>query len=268
MPFDEIAYQKYFGRNPTKKVEKEKSRVFASEKSNTIHKKEIVTDKEYGQGMYRQVADDNIDDVEQLALLLKKLCNSAWGDDWGELSPDLKRGEDASKIILPQITVELNEKDIADGKPLKPQLTDIIKETDEEGNPTGDSFLIYRQWYDCIVEFNIYANTNQEARKIQKKFESLISVYTGYLKRNGVSEILFSKETSPKNSLNYNERVPMRCIYYYVRFESITSVRQSVINKINTSIGIGKLDENRVEQTLKQQGVSIQDPIDFDVFNG
>ena len=111
MPFDEIAYQKYFGRNPTKKVEKEKSRVFASEKSNTIHKKEIVTDKEYGQGMYRQVADDNIDDVEQLALLLKKLCNSAWGDDWGELSPDLKRGEDASKIILPQITVELNEKE-------------------------------------------------------------------------------------------------------------------------------------------------------------
>ena len=31
-------------------------------------------------------------------------------------------------------------------------LVDIIKETDENGQETGDAFLIYRQWFDTNVE--------------------------------------------------------------------------------------------------------------------
>jgi hypothetical protein len=61
----------------------------------------------------RHVADDNIDDVEQLADILKRICNAAWGHDWGELSPDLKKGENSDSIILPQITVDINTRDIA-----------------------------------------------------------------------------------------------------------------------------------------------------------
>ena len=39
----------------------------------------------------RRMADENMDSLEQLAFVLKKLCNAAWGEGWGEFSPDLKK---------------------------------------------------------------------------------------------------------------------------------------------------------------------------------
>lgn len=214
----------------------------------------------------RLMADEHIDEIEQLAAILKKLCNAAWGEGWGEFSPDLKKGEDTSKLILPQITIETNSREIDEAlSGPKPKLTDIVKELDEEGNPTGDAFLIYRQWFAYNVEFNVYGRTSKEARVLRKRFEDLLTVYTGYLKRHGVSELWFESEASPKCSLNYDESAFMRCIYYYIRFETITPVRQSVINKINTEIGVGALNTERVKTLIESQR---QDLIDLNFFDG
>lgn len=228
---------------------------------------QVVSNKEYDVQSFRNVADDNIDDIEQFANILKKLCNAAWGSEWGELSPDLKTGEDSSKIILPQITVDINTRDISTGLGgLKPLLIDIIDEEDDDGNPTGDAFLVYRQWFDCNVEFDIYGQNNKQARQLQKKFENLLAVYTGYLKRQGISEILFEREVSPKNSLNYDESVAMRCIYYYIRLESIIPIRQSLINSINIEIGANKISADKVKTLITNQ--SSQDLIELDFFDG
>ena len=218
------AYDAYFGRFQSE----EKSTVLQAENINDVyvsdkaarkHTLETVSNKEYNIQIFRHVADDNIDDVEQLADILKKLCNAAWGADWGELSPDLKKGEDSSSIILPQIVIDINTRDISENiGGLKPKLIDIVNEIDSNNEETGDAFLIYRQWFDCNVEFNFYGRTSKEARQLQKKFENLLTVYTGYLKRQGISEIFFEREVSPKSSLNYDESTPMRCIYYYIRF--------------------------------------------------
>ena len=209
----------------------------------------------------------NINDIERFAEILKKLCNAAWGDSWGELSPDLKRGEDSCNVILPQITVDINTRDIAEGMGgLKPRLVDVIEEIDEEGNQTGDAFLIYRQWYDTNVEFNIYGRSSQEARKLQQRFENLLNIYTGYLKRHGISEILFEREVSPKSSINYIETIPMRCIYYYIRFESITPIRQSLINRINIEIGANQLNADKVKTLLNNSIKS--EAVDLDFFDG
>lgn len=269
---NEAIYKAYFGHSIKEEDESTavssfRQRLYADEKAARIHTNETVTHREYNVQLLRHVADDNIDDVEQLAEILKKLCNAAWGPEWGELSPDLKKGEDSANVIVPQITLDINTRDIAEGMGgLKPTLVDIIQEDDEEGNPTGDAFLVYRQWFDCIVEFDIYGRTNQEARKLQKRFENLVSVYSGYLKRNGVSEIFFSKEVSPKSSLNYDESIPMRCIYYYIRFESITPIRQSLINSINVDIGANKVTADKVK-TLIESSVK-SDIIELDFFNG
>lgn len=242
--------------------------VYESEKAARVHTLETVSHREYNMQTFRHVADDNIDDVEQLADILKRLCNAAWGSDWGELSPDLKKGEDPANIILPQITVDINTRDIAENMGgLKPKLVDIINETDAEGNETGDAFLIYRQWFDCNVEFNFYGRNNKEARQLQKKFENLLTVYTGYLKRQGISEMFFEQEVSPKSSLNYDESTPMRCIYYYIRFESITPIRQSLINSINAEIGASKLTTDKVK-TLINNSSKNSDPIELDFFDG
>lgn len=239
---------------------------YSSPTAQRLHLMETVSGHEYSMGQLRLMADEHIDEIEQLAGILKKLCNAAWGEGWGEFSPDLKKGEDTSKVILPQITIETNTREIDEAlSGPKPRLTDVIHEVDEEGNETGDSFLIYRQWFAYNVEFNIYGRTSKEARTLRKRFENLLTVYAGYLKRKGVSEIWFESEASPKCSLNYDESAFMRCIYYYIRFETITPVRQSVINRINTEIGVSELNTERVKTLIESNK---QEIIDLDFFDG
>ena len=236
-----------------------------------MNPRENIENNYFSLGELSLMADDNIDGIEQLCDILKKLLNAAWGSNWGEISPDLKKGEDSSKIVTPQITVDINNRDIAEKMPLKPVLINTVKEK-VNGQYTGDSLLIYRQWFDCVVEFDFYGRTTKETRQLQYKFESLLAIYTGYLKRQGVSEILFLKEVSSRNSLNFTEQVPMKCLMYWVRFERITPIRQSLINKINADIGVKAISEEKVKMVVEaNQNITSnnQDPveIEFDFFN-
>lgn len=268
MSISEEIYNLYFGKTVESADNvRTAPRNMINDISNKTYEQPISSSREYDSQVMRQSADGNIDDIEQLALILKKLCNAAWGEGWGELSPDLKKGENSASIILPQITMDINTRDVSSGLGgIKPLLIDVIDEFDENGNPTGDAFLIYRQWFDCNVEFDIYGRTNQQARQIQKKFENLLMVYTGYLKRQGISEILFEREVSPKNSLNYDESAAMRCIYYYIRFESIIPIRQSLINSINIEIGANKISTDKVKTLISNQ--PNPDLIELDFFEG
>lgn len=264
-------YNRYFGIKPGESTASDvahpENNIYDDKNSARVHLTESVIYPGYDMTSYQLVADENIDDLEQLANILKRLCNAAWGSGWGELSPDLKYGENSSEVVLPQITLEINTRDTAEGlgKP-KPTLFDIVKETDGNGEETGDAFLLYRQWFECNVEFNIYGRTNKEARQLQKKFETLLTVYTGYLKRNGISEMVFQREVSPKCSLNYDESTPMRSIYYYIRFESITPIRQSLINSINIEIGANQLSTDKVRTLIDNSSKS--EMIELDFFDG
>ncbi len=230
-----------------------------------VHVKEtsIGTDHEVS---YYNKADGNISNVEGLARILKELCNAAWGNDWGELSMDIKTGEDSAKLVLPQILVDVNTRDITDGFPLKPVLMDVQVEKDEDGNETGESYLMYRQWFDANIEFDIYAQNNKECRELLQRFDELIMVYTGYLKRKGLAEIFFLREISPKSSLNFSENTPMRCILYYVRFECVTPIKVSTINKINAKIGANQVTSTEVKTLLESK--EEKDMIELDFFDG
>ena len=231
-----------------------------------IHVKEssIGTDHEIS---YYNKADGNISNIYELADVIKQLCNAAWGQDWGELSLDIKKGENSANIKMPQILMDTNTRDVSEvlGN-VKPILFDTQEELDENGNPTGDSFLLYRQWFDSNIEFDIFAENSKECRELSEKLETLLLIYSGYLKRKGLSEIFFLREISPKSSLNFSENISMRCILYYVRFESITAVRVSTINSINTQIGAGKVNTSEVKTLLKES--NDKDFIELDFFDG
>ena len=266
----EKAFSEYFFNN---KIEEKDITGIISEKpepkDNIRYKPE---ERLYKETISRLTADGNIDTIEQICNVLKELLNAAWGTDWGEISPDLKKGEHKNSLKLPQITVEINTREIPSGFPVKPVLIDIFKEK-VNGELTGDSFLIYRQWFGCILEFNFYAESSREVRKLQDDFESLLMVYTGYLKRKGISELIFSEEKSAKNSLNYTEQVPMKCLTYFARLERITPVRQSLLTKINTEIGITLTNEKIYDTIEKNKDIKsdIEEPaeldFEFDFFN-
>lgn len=269
----EKAFVNYFGttiKEDVTKIIANKNDVSYTYRENQINPRENVKDNVFTLEELRLMADNNIDGVEQLCNILKKLLNAAWGSNWGEISPDLKKGEDSSKIVTPQITIDTNNRDIAEKMPLKPVLINTVKEK-VNGQYTGDSLLIYRQWFDCVLEFDFYGRTSKETRDLLYRFESLLAIYTGYLKRQGISEILFLKEVSARNSLNFTEQVPMKCLMYWVRFERITPVRQNLINKINADIGVKAINDETVKTVIEanQNINNTQDPveIEFDFFN-
>lgn len=271
------AFDNYFGVNNREKnpdytgVIALKNDATYTYKENDINVRHNVEKNRFSSGDLALMADSNIDGIEQLCDILKKLLNAAWGSNWGEISPDLKKGEDSSKIVFPQITAEINNREIAEKMPLKPVLINTVKEK-VNGVYTGDSILVYRHWFDCVIEFNFYGRNSKESRELQTKFETLLTIYSGYLKRQGVSEIIFLKEVSARNSLNFVEQVPMKCLMYWVRFERITTIRQSAINLINANIGIKAINDEKIKVVIEanQKAISTnQEPaeIEFDFFN-
>ena len=270
----EKAFASYFGDKIVKDVTDiiaKKNDITYTYKENQVNPREDIKNNYFTSGNLALMADGNVDGIDQLCDILKKLLNAAWGSNWGEISPDLKKGEDSAKIVTPQITVDINNRDIAEMMPVKPVLINTVKEK-VNGEYTGDSLLVYRQWFDCVVEFDFYGRTSKEVRELQYKFESLLAIYSGYLKRQGVSEIIFLREISARNSLNFTEQVPMKCLMYWVRFERITPIRQSLINKINADIGVKAINDEKVKMVIEANQNMItptQDPveIEFDFFN-
>jgi hypothetical protein len=179
----------------------------------------------------RMTAYGNIDNIDELGEILRKLLNAAWGSSWGMIVPDTYKGEDQEQIFLPQINFGINLREVSDGTSLKPQLISTINEV-IDGKNTGDSFQVYRQTFDCIVEFDFFDNTSQGCRSLMTRFEELLMTYTGYLKSEGISEIYFLKEVPAKYSLNYVEGVPMKCLYFFIRLERNKTVRVSTIKQI------------------------------------
>lgn len=242
--FDENSYNAYFGitdedkpnRSSTIKNGNSISRDYTNNQFLTKDSvKTYTTDNIPYNDTQRYVSENNIDDIDQLGELIRKVLNAAWGGDWGDISPELKVDETYKDILLPQITFDINSREVADGTSVKPKLTDTISEI-VNGKKTGDGFNIYRQWFDCIVEFNFWGRNTLEARQLMNRFEGLMGAYSGYLKKQGISEIFFLKEIAPKQSMKYIEGIPMRSLMYYVRLERIQSVRVSMLQKIDIEV--------------------------------
>lgn len=218
----ETAYKQYFGNINTNE--------FVSTITNDIedNSKPISSRP-------RLTANGNVDDVDKLGEILRRLLNAAWGSNWGVISPEANNGDNPEEIIMPQINYYINLREVANGTSPKPTLMDTVAE-EVDGVKTGDSYRIYRQSFDCIVEFNFLCQTSKDCRKLMNDFEELIITYSGYLKEQGIGEIFFLKEVPPKYSLTFNEKIPMKCCYYYVRLERNRQVKVSKINEIEMKL--------------------------------
>lgn len=183
----------------------------------------------------RLTADGNIGDIDQLGEILRTITNAAWGNDWGELKPDISMDSTLNTLKLPLITYDVNSREVSDKMPIKPVLSDTIQEI-VDGKPTGDVIMVYRQFFDCIVEFNTWGRNSLEARKIMNDLETLLNSYGGYLKRLGISEMFFLKEIPSNKSVNYIPGIPMRSMMYFVRLEKIHQVRDSIIKNIDIQV--------------------------------
>lgn len=195
----------------------------------------------------RMTAFGNIDDIDELGDILRKLLNAAWGSKWGIISPETSKGDDPEQIIVPQINYSVNLREVTDGTNPKPQLMRTVNEV-VNGKNTGDAFNVYRQTFDCIVEFDFLDNTSKGCRELMNRFEEIMGTYTGYLKSEGISEMFFLKEVPAKYSLNYVEGVPMKCLYFFIRLERNKTVRVSTIKQVEQRLRVQSASRESTEQ--------------------
>lgn len=196
----------------------------------------------------RLTANGNIDCLDELGEVLRILLNTAWGSGWGTISSETSRGDDVEAITTPFIRYSMNLREVSEGTSPKPHLYDTVNEV-VDGKNTGDAFRIYRQSFDCIVEFDFMAGTSKSTRQLMGDFEELILTYTGFLKERGISEIFFLKEVPCEYSLAYAEGIPMKSLYYFVRFERIKQVRLSTIQQVEQRLALSKNpDQNSGEK--------------------
>ncbi|AGF59583.1 hypothetical protein B0P06_006035 [Clostridium saccharoperbutylacetonicum] len=179
----------------------------------------------------RLSAEGNIKTIDEFGQLLSNMLNTAWGNDWGKITSDI----DKLNITMPLIIYSTNLREITTGSNIKPKQTETIKEV-VDGKATGDAFIVYRQSFDCIVEFNFCCDKAKDSRDLMNRFEETMLTFTGYLKKNGVREIYFIKEVPAQNSLNYMSSIPMTCLHYFLRLERNNTVRVSTIKRIEDKI--------------------------------
>lgn len=93
---------------------------------------------------------------------------------------------------------------------------------------------IYGQKFDCLIQFNVFASVYDVAEEVMEEFEKQILTYTGFFKKNGVAEVLFSEQTTDSSYDMYRQTISVRNIRYRVKVEKLTAVFQETIKEVET----------------------------------
>lgn len=109
---------------------------------------------------------------------------------------------------------------------LKPRFRQNLNINDNENAE------VWGQKFKCLVQFNIFASVYKEAEQVMEKFEEIIFSYTGFLKRNGVREILFKEHKTDSHLDTLRETLSIRSLIYYVEIEKLTVILKEKIKEI------------------------------------
>lgn len=127
----------------------------------------------------------------------------------------------------------------------KPIVREEIVEHDE--NNEQRIGYVYGQFFDCIVQFNIFASENKTANKVMEKFEELMIAYAGYFKKEGVSDLYFKEQVTDEEYNNFRETLSVRNIRYYVQIDKLTVI-------FNRRLDDVEIIGDTVEKNNKTQG--------------
>lgn len=98
-----------------------------------------------------------------------------------------------------------------------PRYREVQKMNDTE------SQMIYGQWFDSLVQFDVWTLTNWEAENLALWFKRFMTVHRGFLKDMGLSEIFFWWRGRDEVASKIQNHLHLRTLVYYVRTEEISS---------------------------------------------
>jgi hypothetical protein len=192
-------------------------------------------------------------DLTGFVALMHKMLRSAWGKDWGTFCEAFPNGMDPENVKIPAITYMLKSKRPGvvgkDGtREIKPRFRQEIIPAKED-NASADVFLIYAQWFDHEIVFEVWEENNSELTQLGERFEDFMMTYAGYFKSKGVGEILFDRMLNGYESKMFRDNLVCRHYTYYMRLEKHVVVPSNVIKEIIGQVEIydtlpGDSDQN------------------------
>lgn len=110
---------------------------------------------------------------------------------------------------------------------IKPRIRDTV--TDNDNHLAGN---VWAQKFNCVIQFNIFANVYSLAEEVMNSFESMMIKYAGYFKRNGVAELYFKEEIADSYYDMFRQVISVRNIRYIVHIEHIYNDINRIIDDV------------------------------------
>lgn len=177
-------------------------------------------------------AKGNID-TEGFAELLDSLMKAAWGENWGTFTDQEPTGTTPENLPLPIISWDVVRRVPSEAmKQPKHRNWGTI----EDPNTPGEFLTVFRQWFDCEIEFKVWTKTSHEAKQLAKRLEALLLAYTGFFKEQGLQDLTFLSETSEGVQSTGRQDIACRRLLYLARVESIYAERTSALDEIQAKV--------------------------------
>lgn len=184
-------------------------------------------------------------DIEDLTDSIHRLLNAVRGVGWGVFSSEYPTDNDPDNNPMPHVTYSLDRRVHTKDRNVKAQRFASVPDPEHR----GENIQIYRTWFDCDLQFEIFADSNLDAMREAQRFEEFIEAYKGYFKEQGISEMVFKEERKSGVSNEYRQTFPKRTIVYTVRIERVQEIRSIDLKHVE---GVVKVGSNEKEDVLFQ----------------
>lgn len=119
-------------------------------------------------------------------------------------------------------------------------LRPIMRESKPDPNAPGYRKVILGKWYDNLIRFTCWAQTNKEAIQRSFWFEEFIEKYTWFFKVSGVQRVIFWGQEEDKFIDNDGKKLYGRPLLFYLQTEELTEHSEKELEEIYVNLGLGK----------------------------
>jgi len=123
-----------------------------------------------------------------------------------------------------------NKKPFGGTREVYPRFRESRKVSDEK------SEVVYGQWFDSLVQFDIWTLTNWEAQRLVIWFKRFMTTHRHFFQNMGISEILFWWRGRDDVSSRLQNNLHLRSIVYFVRTEEISLEEEYNLKELRVEI--------------------------------
>ena len=178
---------------------------------------------------------------DQFTDIVMYLLNASWGEKWGTFCEAFPNGTDPNNVKLPVITYTLKEMtpgviSKSGTREIKPRHRATFTEDSDDQGPRATE---------------VWEENNVKATKLATKFMDFMDMYTGFIKSQGVKEIILEKFDNNTESGQWRDNIVCRRFEYYLRLEHLNQIPSGVIEKVTGLVSpLVDMSDDYIKETI------------------